>query len=89
MHDDGLCTMSADTSGSSLYSSTPRYEESPEAFANAAFTSSIDASVFSVATRSVMEPIGHRDAERRAVELALEVREHRADRPGRARACSG
>ena len=24
MHDAGFCTMSADTSGSSLYSSTPR-----------------------------------------------------------------
>src|SRR6476646_1835848 len=58
MHEDGLPTMSADTSGSSLYSSTPRYDASADASANAALISSTDAGVASSAVRSVMEPVG-------------------------------
>src|SRR3954462_9633202 len=57
-HDDGLPTMSADTSGSSLYSSTPRDDESAEGSSNTALISSTDAGVESWAVRSVIEPVG-------------------------------
>jgi len=58
MHDAGLPTMSADTSGSSVYSSTPRNAGSAAASANAALRSSTDAEVVSWAVRSVIEPVG-------------------------------
>src|SRR5215217_358452 len=58
MHDDGLPTMSADTSGSSEYSRTPRYDLSLLAVSNAAFTSSMVTSRERIAERSVIEPVG-------------------------------
>src|SRR5436305_3524082 len=58
MHDDGLPTMSADTSGSSEYSSTPRYDLSLLAASNAALTSSMVTSRARLADRSVIDPVG-------------------------------
>ncbi len=58
MHDEGLPTMSADTSGSSEYSSTPRYDLSLLAASNAALISSTLTSRERIADRSVMEPVG-------------------------------
>src|SRR5262249_13731101 len=43
-HDDGLPTMSAETSGSSVYSSTPRNDASAAALANASLISETDGS---------------------------------------------
>lgn len=54
----GFPTMSAETSGSSLYCNTPRVAGFAAAALNAAFTSSIDTSRDKVATRSVIEPVG-------------------------------
>src|SRR4051794_3105197 len=58
MHDDGLPTMSADTSGSFEYSSTPRYALSLLAASNAALISSMLTSRERTADRSVIEPVG-------------------------------
>ena len=58
MHDDGLPTMSADTSGSSEYSSTLRYDLSFDAASNAALTSATETSRPRFADRSVIDPVG-------------------------------
>src|SRR6476660_9778846 len=58
MQDDGFPTMSADTSGSSLYSSTPRVFGDSDAALYAALISSTDASRVRLATRSVIERVG-------------------------------
>src|SRR5260370_950331 len=57
MHDDGFPTMSADTSGSSLYSRTPRGLGAAAASANAALMSSIVTSRPRFTTRAVIDPI--------------------------------
>ena len=85
MHDDGLPTMSADTSGSSLYSSTPRYDLSLAA----ACERGVDLVDRDVLRRGSADEVGdrtgrRRHAQRRAVELALELGQHEADRPRRA-----
>src|SRR3954454_20135971 len=58
MHDAGLPTMSADTRSSSEYSSTPRYEGSAAALANASLISSMEAALVRFAERAVIEPVG-------------------------------
>ena len=59
MHDDGLPTMSADTSGSSLYSSTPRYDVSFGGLRERGVDLvDRDARGRRFATRSVIEPVG-------------------------------
>src|SRR6478735_11944630 len=57
-HDAGFLMMSADTSGSSLYSSTPRYDALFDAARNASLIASLSADLLTVVTRSVIEPTG-------------------------------
>ena len=91
MHDDGLPTMSADTSGSSLYSSTPRYLASFGSLRERG----VDRRRLSPSVFSIGDEVGDRTGRASgtrsddAVELALELGQHEADRLRRAGACSG
>ena len=83
VHEAGRPTMSLETNGSSVYSSTWSSGGLAAASAKAALTSATDGLPFTTAVKSVMDPAGTGTRREHAVEAALHGREHQARGPGR------
>ena len=84
VHEAGEPTMSLETIGSSVYSSTRSSGGLAAASAKAALTSATDGLPCTTAVKSVMEPAGSGTRSEYAVEAALHGRQHQAGGPGRA-----
>ena len=84
VHEAGEPTMSLETMGSSVYSSTRSSGGLAAASAKAALTSATDGLPCTTAVKSVMEPAGTGTRSDVPVEAALHGRQHQAGGPGRA-----